>query len=233
MSGRYVRWLAVEGASGSGKSSFVRAGVVPALRRGWVDGGPARWRVAVLRPDRNPVHRLAGALVEAFGWKHEAGKLTQVEEALRPCAGLRDLLSQWSGDGVGFLLVVDQLEETFTLSGGNSGAARQLDALLAEALADDGPLHLITTLRSDFLGRMAELPRLADALNGQASRYLLNPLSPTGLLQASVARPRWQTSSGRRGCRTASPATPMWPVAGCPWWGTCCASSGSAGRGTC
>ena len=54
------------------------------------------------------------------------------------------------------MLVVDQLEELFTLTAKPEDRAH-FDALLAEALADlDAPLHLITTVRSDFMVRFAD-----------------------------------------------------------------------------
>ncbi|MCA9697620.1 MAG: SIR2 family protein, partial [Myxococcales bacterium] len=60
---RHRRWLAVEGSSGVGKSSFVHAGLVPALRRGFAEATPGSWCVATLRPGHRPMQ----ALLEALG----------------------------------------------------------------------------------------------------------------------------------------------------------------------
>ncbi len=194
----YRRWLAVEGPSGVGKSSFLKAGLVPAIRGGWVERGPMRWWVASMRPGRNPVHQLARALVRAFRWEDTPGSLTQVEQALRLPQGLRDLVSQKLREDEGFLLVVDQLEEAFTLSEGSREIPRHLGELLVAALKSDGPLHLLTSLRSDFLGRMGEMPRLAAALNaGWTARYYLPPLNVEELSQvllgpAHLARLEWE-----------------------------------------
>jgi WD40 repeat protein len=184
--GTYRRWLAVEGASGTGKSSFARAGLVPAIRGGWVEGAPSQWRVAVMRPGKHPVHQLARALVRALDWQDDPGKLTQVEEALRSPTGLRNLVSQKLTEAEGFLLVLDQLEEVFTLMEGGRDERRHLDVLLAEALhASDLHFRLITTLRSDFLIRMSELPRLEEALNARwTSRYVLRQMKPEPLREA-------------------------------------------------
>jgi WD40 repeat protein len=92
-------------------------------------------------------------------------------------------------EGQGFLLVVDQLEEALVFSEGTQEGARHLDALLAIALEDiDSPFHLITTLRSDFLGRFdEELPRLSGFLNARwTSRYYLHTLKAEALRQALV-----------------------------------------------
>src|SRR5215203_7349266 len=62
------RFLAVIGSSGCGKSSLVRAGLLPALYRGYLGSGP-NWRVAVMKPGSRPLEALAGALrsEECFG----------------------------------------------------------------------------------------------------------------------------------------------------------------------
>src|SRR5690242_19915531 len=58
------RFLAVVGASGSGKSSLVRAGLMPALYRGFLAGGISQWRIAVMKPGDAPIANLARALDE-------------------------------------------------------------------------------------------------------------------------------------------------------------------------
>jgi WD40 repeat protein/type II secretory pathway predicted ATPase ExeA len=203
--GHYRRWLEVEGPSGAGKSSFVKAGLVPAIRGGWVEGAPAHWRVAILRPGKDPVHRLAQALVRAFQWQDKPGQLREVEAELRRHPqGLRDLVAQTAREDEGFLLVVDQLEETFALSEGNPDIPRHLGVLLLEALESEGPLHLITTLRSDFLGHLGEHPSLARALNARwTSRYYLPPMDEEGLRQAlqgpaHLARLHWEEGLAAR-----------------------------------
>jgi WD40 repeat protein len=189
--GVYRRWLAVEGSSGSGKSSFVKAGLVPAIQGGWVEGAPRHWHVAEMRPGKDPVRQLARALVRTFRWQDEPGRLAQVEEALRHETGLRDLVEQKMGEAGGFLLLIDQLEELFTLSAGNPGPTRHLEVLLLRALEGDSPLHLITAIRSDFLGHMGELPHLTQVLNTRwNSRYVLLPIGAEGLREALLAPAR-------------------------------------------
>src|SRR5262252_7671054 len=56
------RFLAVIGSSGCGKSSLVKAGLLPRLYRGYLSGTTSRWRIALLRPGSQPLAALAGAL---------------------------------------------------------------------------------------------------------------------------------------------------------------------------
>jgi hypothetical protein len=243
------RWIQVEGPSGVGKSSLVRAGLIPAVRAGWAEEGPvpAKWTFLVLRPGGQPLETLAAALEREIA-KTEVPKTTfeRIEALRRPqgdAADLRYLLkvAYPEGGGSRLLLVIDQFEELFTLTTDREILAR-LDALLASALEDlDGPLYLVTTIRSDFLLQIGELPRLHGLLNAQAGRYDLQPLGLAGLrevvrIPAQRAGLTWSertlperiVASSRTRSASAHP---------CPWWPTCCASCGtprtSAGIGYC
>src|SRR5215467_2167268 len=66
-----TRFLAVVGLSGSGKSSLVRAGLLPALRRGHLAGAGSRWRVCVMRPGSDPLRALASGLNHTLGERED------------------------------------------------------------------------------------------------------------------------------------------------------------------
>lgn len=66
-----AHFVAVVGTSGSGKSSLVRAGLLPALNSGFMAGAGARWTMAELRPGDRPFFRLAAALVRDTEWGHD------------------------------------------------------------------------------------------------------------------------------------------------------------------
>ena len=182
------RWLQIEGPSGIGKSSLARAGVVPAVRRGWVEGAPKAWRVGLFRPGMDPIRSLAQAFVKAL--RRELGGAFMspdevVDDLWKGEGALSNLLRKYTPPGHGFLLVADQLEEAFMLAGSDRSAARRFDGLLANALREkDGPLYLVTTIRSDLLSRFAELPELEYLLNSKAARYHLKMMSASGLLSA-------------------------------------------------
>jgi len=188
--GLYRRWLQVEGPSGGGKSSLVLAGVLPAIERGWLgDGESARsgaWLIAVMRPGSSPIDNLATELAKVLpGWRGRAGELKTA--FLKP--GNDEALKFVVREECRLLLVVDQFEEIF----GPNVPAEQMtcfDRLLDAALSDrDGPLHLLTTIRSDFtLKQQEELPALSPRLNDLADRYYLPPITRHGLRDA-ILRP--------------------------------------------
>jgi formylglycine-generating enzyme required for sulfatase activity len=201
--GIYRRWLQVDGPSGVGKSSLVRAGLVPAIERGWlgVEAGRAGdgWRlVSPMRPGMDPIENLATVLAEAFTVPTSRIDATLRDPGDTEARALRLLLRDRGhvAAGHGLVLIVDQFEELFTLTEDPAHRAR-FDALLATALADlDGPLHLITTVRTDFRHRIAELPRLRALLDDRAGSYLLPPMVENGLRDvvyspASLARLAW------------------------------------------
>ncbi|WP_244176933.1 WD40 repeat domain-containing protein [Streptomyces albus] len=148
---RAHRFVAVIGPSGSGKSSLVRAGLLPALgrRRG-------RWAVvAPCTPGADPEASLAASLAAAGTEMTGAQVLAELSggaQGLGRC--LERLRSVRGGPAVPVLLVVDQLEEVFTLCG-----ARERDAFLSlirASLAADPRLWVVATLRSDFLTDLLE-----------------------------------------------------------------------------
>ena len=135
--------LAVIGPSGVGKSSFVHAGVVPAIRAA---GG--RWQVRVLRPGRAPLSRLAGVVDE---------DRDDLADSLRGSPGLFGQLlrsaAQRAGERV--IVVVDQLEELFTLSDDDDDRGAFLAALLSAADDPSSPIRVLLSIRADFLDRLA------------------------------------------------------------------------------
>lgn len=185
------RFLAVVGPSGSGKSSLVRAGLLPALRNGVLPGSHD-WPIRIFTPTARPLDALAGALASA-----EASNPGQALEAIdrivtamrqRPQALDQATTLALSGQPATarFVLVVDQFEEIFTLCTDEEQRARFLDNLLYAATVQDGRCIVIITLRADFYPRCAAYPDLATML--AAHQVLLGPLTDQGL-RAVIVEP--------------------------------------------
>ncbi len=175
------RWVQVEGLSGVGKSSLLRAGVLPRLQESQ-EPGEARWIIATMRSMEAPARNLARALTDAYA-NAGAEKMSeeQVERALTASPeALRDFVTSHTPQGSLLLLVIDPMEELFTL---DADVRDWLDARLAAALAaPECPLRLLTSLRSDFLHRLKQLPGLAHQFHG-AARYPVLPMEEEALAQ--------------------------------------------------
>jgi eukaryotic-like serine/threonine-protein kinase len=141
--------LAVIGPSGVGKSSFVHAGLVPAVR-----GTGGNWQVRILRPGRSPLQSLAGTLDEML----DSGAVGQdVLDGLAEAPGLygERLRKAAHRKKQKVLIVVDQLEELFTLSDDDEVRKLFLAALLAAADDPTSPVRVVLSMRADFLDRLA------------------------------------------------------------------------------
>lgn len=167
------RLLAVVGSSGCGKSSLVRAGLIPALETGFLASAGARWRVAEMRPGNEPLRRLAGALLADSALGPERGGVPGAVGFLlaalrRGPLGLAEVLTDTPPpEGTRLLLLVDQFEEIFRyFEHGDSDEADAFVALLLAAVArPDVPLYVVLTMRSDYLGDCALFEGLPEALN--------------------------------------------------------------------
>jgi WD40 repeat protein len=178
---RRNRFLAVVGTSGSGKSSLVRAGMLPALYGGLMSKAGSRWRIAVFRPGNAPIRNLAEALNAVFDRGGEPTKvyLSLTETALRRGAvGLIEAVQEMrmpARDNL--LLVVDQFEELFRFK----QAAQTIDsvdeaAAFVKLLLEAGKqyaiaIYVVLTMRSDYLGDCAQFRDLPEAIND--GQYLI------------------------------------------------------------
>jgi hypothetical protein len=168
------RLLVVTGASGSGKSSLLRAGLLPALDRGALGlANSSSWPRRVFTPTADPIGCLAGNLVPLlhaaqpeFG---DSGETQRVAVLLRyhpaQVGGLlREALPSTAATEVRAVLVVDQFEEVFTLCEDERERSAFIHAL-ATLASDITPAALVLLgVRADFYGRCTTYPDLAPAL---------------------------------------------------------------------
>jgi hypothetical protein len=173
-----TRFLAVVGPSGCGKSSLVRAGMIAALRGGFMVAAGARWQFAIMRPESCPMQSLAKALVDQTG---VASQETEKDIAtgflaatLRrgPLGIVEALRDTPLPPATNLLILVDQFEEIFRFEreGGRDEADAFVSLLLATARQREVPVFVVITMRSDFLGDCATFEGLPEALN--ESQYL-------------------------------------------------------------
>ncbi len=172
-----VPWLRIEGASGHGKSSLARAGVLPRLAAGHGDL-PAHHPI-VIRPSGTPLRSLARALADL----DEDPAVTPDAVHADLLAGDAHRLAWWLDERLDqpVALLVDQFEEA--LRPGEDRALLRLDALLAAALPA-GNLRLITTLRSDHAPSLTRMPALAARVAECAAQHLLLPMGEAALRNA-------------------------------------------------
>ena len=143
--------LAVIGPSGVGKSSFVHAGLAPAIR----DAG-GNWQIRVLRPGRNPLQSLASVVDDVL--ESNGQGVEMVVAQLRDAPGLfGDMLRKAAKRRKHeVMIIVDQLEELFTLSDDGEVRALFLAALLAAADDPSAPVRIVLSMRADFLDHLAD-----------------------------------------------------------------------------
>ncbi|MBL8055187.1 MAG: protein kinase [Anaerolineales bacterium] len=176
--GPAARCLAVVGPSGSGKSSVVKAGLLPALRRGALPGSQA-WYVAELTPGPHPLRELEQALLRVAQTR-PAGLLEQLR---RDAHGLERAARQILPEaGAQLLLVIDQFEEVFSPAVDPAEAEHLLASLAAAAVEPDGPVRVLLTLRADFYDRPLLHAGLADVL--RARTEVVTPLTADEIVQA-------------------------------------------------
>jgi energy-coupling factor transporter ATP-binding protein EcfA2 len=171
------RFLAVVGSSGCGKSSLVRAGVIPSLESGAMGQLGSDWRVADFTPGDTPLANLAGALLQSgvLGdrWPNsEAGRAQLTAALSRSDRALINLVRPLELPRfTNLLLLVDQFEEIFRFQQQDPNEARLFVRMLLTTVRElQLPVYILLTMRSDFLGQCPVFEGLPEALND--SQYL-------------------------------------------------------------
>ena len=196
-------FVAVVGTSGSGKSSVVRAGLLPLLYGGLLYKSGSNWRISIMRPEETPIRNLAESLVYPVDFESE-GSSPIVRDDTR--VGITEAILRRSGVGLldfinnpvnkftkdeNLLIVVDQFEELFRFKGKSAGgyseeAAAFVKLLLEAARDEESRIFVVMTMRSDFLGDCAEFQGLPEAIN--KGQYLI-PQMTRDQLRESIESP--------------------------------------------
>jgi WD40 repeat protein/DNA-binding SARP family transcriptional activator/class 3 adenylate cyclase len=171
------RLLAVVGPSGSGKSSVVRAGVVPEIRHGAL-GDPERLFIAEMSPGAHPMERLEAALLRIA--VRPAPRLPDVLDS--GPRGLLQAVDLVAPAGAEVVLVVDQFEETFNEWADEREREQFLESLRVAGVDPESRLRVVLTLRADFYDRPLTYPRFGELLAARSEA--VPPLTPDELEQA-------------------------------------------------
>jgi tetratricopeptide (TPR) repeat protein len=187
-----TRFLAVIGASGSGKSSVVRAGVIPALRKGerLADGSlpPAdsgKWLYRVMTPTAHPMEALAATLAPQHSSLETVHDLQQglTKNPSSLSLAIRQLLAQ--AGQTRLFLIIDQFEEIFTQCRSQDERQALIEALLgATDSQDEQPVIILITLRADFYAQVARFDRLREAVSQH--QEFIGAMTRSELLRAIV-----------------------------------------------
>ncbi|HNE93780.1 MAG TPA: hypothetical protein PKZ66_06650, partial [Chitinophagaceae bacterium] len=178
---RQEKFLAVIGSSGSGKSSLVKSGLIPALHSGFMSGAGSSWKICTFRPGNNPIGNLATALSSDNLLYHNIETTEDsftytaiIESTLRRSSqGLVEAYKQSRIDKKNNLLIlVDQFEEIFRFSRvekdakeGKRDSIAFINLLLKASEQKEFPIYVVFTMRSDFLGDCTEFRGLPEAIN--------------------------------------------------------------------
>jgi len=201
-------FLLIVGPSGAGKSSLAQAGIASAIVAHGVVPGAGMWRRAVMRPAGGsscPFENLATALLENEALPELASQSLGLEAlaehlhmaAAHPSAPIKMMLARLTeaalrdGDihqheNVRLLLIVDQLEELFTMASLSREDHGTFIRVL-QGLASCGVVYIVATLRSDHWHRAAEVPTLIELANGEGRMDLSHPSGPE--LAEMIRRP--------------------------------------------
>lgn len=172
------RFLAVVGPSGSGKSSVVRAGLVPRIRSGSLVGSED-WFVVEMVPGTDPWEELEAALLRIAVNPPVSLREQLTSDALGLHRAVKRVLP---GRHAELLVIVDQFEELFTLVDDERTRSQFMDGIVAAVEAANSQLRVVVTLRADFYDR----PLRHSGMSGLVTHRMetVRPLSPEELERA-------------------------------------------------
>jgi hypothetical protein len=179
------RMLVVHGDSGCGKSSLVRAGVLPLLEQESARGG-IRWRTCAVTPAEAPLWNLAEGLSALAGGPPSEARTIEIRRILNFGRNAPATLSEWlrqdSNDSI--CILIDQFEELFAHAARHGTHEGRLvtDFLTSLYAAPPPGLYAVLTMRSEFLGACARFDDFAQTVN--ATQYLLPRMRHEDLLRA-------------------------------------------------
>jgi WD40 repeat protein/energy-coupling factor transporter ATP-binding protein EcfA2 len=186
------RFVAITGASGSGKSSIVLSGLIPRIKS-LSDSGNAKWRTITVRPGSDPVRNLAAALAgNGFSGDPESEPAKEILRLLKEEPdgigdAIRNARARFSGKT---LLFIDQFEELFREGSFKSLPDRDREVtrfinLLTNSVSHNNPdIYLVVAIRSDLITECSQYRGFTNLING--SSYMVSRMNNESLREAIV-----------------------------------------------
>ncbi len=174
------RFVAVIGSSGCGKSSLIKAGLIPSLKAGYLVDDSNKWVITSMTPGYSPLLNLTKTVLDNVLDKVTPTDISELAikiEERGVDAIIDRLTSKWDKDQVNFFFLIDQFEELFRFSmSSHSGkmddkAIDFVNIILSLSEQTTIPIHVVLTMRADFLGDCAMFYELPEAIN--KSQYLV------------------------------------------------------------
>lgn len=160
------RFLAIVGSSGCGKSSLIKAGLIPQLQLRNGGENPSKWKLALFRPADDPIGNLAAAVAGDRFFPDS------IAESMRSGSeNLVTIFRKKDQPDVHYLIVVDQFEELFRFKKSKSSFRSILDAstfidLMLQAVGQtEIPIYIALSMRTDFLDDCTEFRGLSEIIN--------------------------------------------------------------------
>ncbi len=183
------RFVAVVGASGSGKSSLMYCGIVPLLMKSFSESN-TEWNLIVAHPGSAPIKNLADAIEKTIITESQCAdnSLTKISAVLYSNTnGLVQLLKPLAKDANrSYILLINQFEELFRFSKSRTETVNEsntyIDLLTATANQTVIPIYIVLTMRSDFVGECSHYQYLTNLIN--KSYYLVPQMSRDNLRSA-------------------------------------------------
>jgi hypothetical protein len=181
---RATNFLAVVGASGSGKSSLVHAGIIPQIRQGVIDDSD-QWIILSLSPGAHPLNelaqRLASLLTQTTGNPIDQHSLKADLRQSGQILHLIESVLQSKPETAHLLLVIDQFEEVFTLTS-ETEQVQFLDIVRVLSTMTSR-VHIILTMRTHYFGELSHFPDLAKLFE-QDNLLIISEMNAASLVRA-------------------------------------------------
>lgn len=181
------KFVAVLGASGSGKSSLMFCGIIPILHGGFIAKAGTDWEIVKTRPGNNPVWNLALNMASVYAPEEKNNRTAKLIYSIlkRSSNGISEVYKIF-GRTKNILILLDQFEELFRFNKTSDYNANETLAyvklILNAVRQEEFPLYFVMTMRSDFIGDCSQYQELTSLINN--SHYLIPQMTRDDLAQA-------------------------------------------------